>query len=65
MSTATMTQPETRIKVDNERVDRLKEQHISTPQRSTTSASGSWRRCTRKPPATSRSSAGPSFWRSA
>ena len=32
MSTATMTQPETHIKVDNERVDRLKERHISTPQ---------------------------------
>ena len=32
MSTATMTQPETHIKVDNERVDRLKEQHMTTPQ---------------------------------
>ena len=32
MSTATMETPATRVKVDNERVDRLKERHMSTPQ---------------------------------
>ena len=32
MSTATLKHPETRIKVDNSRIDRLKERHIATPQ---------------------------------
>jgi pyruvate formate-lyase/glycerol dehydratase family glycyl radical enzyme len=32
MSTATLKHPAARIKVDNARVDRLKEQHLSTPQ---------------------------------
>ncbi len=31
MSTATMTQPETRIKVDNERIQRLRHQYVHTP----------------------------------
>jgi pyruvate formate-lyase/glycerol dehydratase family glycyl radical enzyme len=32
MSTATVKHPETKIKVDKARIDRLKEQHLSTPQ---------------------------------
>jgi hypothetical protein len=32
MSTATLKHLAARIKVDNARVDRLKEQHLSTPQ---------------------------------
>ena len=41
MTTATMTQPETRIKVDNERIQRLRHQYVHTPPPSTLSASGS------------------------
>ncbi len=32
MSTATLKHPATQIRVDNARIDRLKEQHLSTPQ---------------------------------
>ena len=51
-----------RVKADKARIDRLKEQLRSTPQELTSSGSGSWRRCTRRPPATSRSSDEPNSW---